>query len=113
MMETKRPFWLVQTGHTSLMKRVSVTDLKNGLSQYLRLVKRGETIEILDHQVPIARITRLEAPEEDDAHREWLIREGILTPTARDPGTFVLGPPVPCPPGVDVVQILLEERGGH
>jgi len=92
------------------MKRVSVTDLKNGLSQYLRLVKRGETIEILEHQVPIARITRLESPADDDALRERLIREGILIPRTRDPRSFVLKPPVPC--AVDVVQILIEERGG-
>jgi prevent-host-death family protein len=92
------------------MKRVSVTDLKNGLSQYLRLVKRGEVVEIMEHQVPIARLTRIEVTTTDDAHRERLIRDGIITPGTRDPRSVKLRPPVPC--AVDVVKILIEERGG-
>ncbi|HEX7878742.1 MAG TPA: hypothetical protein VF720_05000 [Candidatus Eisenbacteria bacterium] len=101
----------VDSGYSSLMKRVSVTDLKNGLSHYLRLVKRGETIEVMEHQVPIARLVRLEAGVDEDPQLERLVRDGIVTLGARDPGTVKLRPPIECP--VDIVRILLEERGGE
>jgi len=39
------------------MKVAPVTDLKNRLSHYLRLVARGETITVLDRGNPVAQIT--------------------------------------------------------
>ncbi len=38
------------------MKKVGVADLKARLSEYLRAVRRGETIAVLDRQTPIAQI---------------------------------------------------------
>lgn len=39
------------------MKTAPVTDLKNRLSYYLRLVARGETVTVLDRGRPVAQIT--------------------------------------------------------
>jgi prevent-host-death family protein len=39
------------------MKTAAVTDLKNRLSHYLRLVARGETVTVLDRGKPVAQIT--------------------------------------------------------
>lgn len=93
------------------MQRVSVTELKSRLSQYLRLVKRGESVEILEHSVPIARITALRSAEgggEDDLAR--LLRDGVVSPARRPPDRAALArPPVPC--RGDAVRALVEGRG--
>jgi prevent-host-death family protein len=36
--------------------RVKISDLKAHLSEYLRRVKSGETIEVLDRETPVANI---------------------------------------------------------
>ncbi|HEY7514112.1 MAG TPA: type II toxin-antitoxin system prevent-host-death family antitoxin, partial [Vicinamibacteria bacterium] len=43
------------------MTRVSVTDLKAHLSRYLREVRRGGEVQILERGVPVARLTALPA----------------------------------------------------
>jgi prevent-host-death family protein len=47
------------------MKTAAVTELKNRLSHYLRLVTRGETVTVLDRGKPIAQITPVTAAEDD------------------------------------------------
>ena len=56
------------------MRTAPVTDLKNRLSHYLRLVARGESVTVLDRGRPVARITRIEA---QDAELEPLISSGL------------------------------------
>lgn len=41
------------------MKIASIADLKNRLSEYVRLVEKGEEIEIRKRNVPIARMVPL------------------------------------------------------
>jgi len=63
------------------MKAVSVSELKAHLSKYLREVRRGGEIQVLERGVPVARLTRLPPsadPGDDDAARERLIRAGVL-----------------------------------
>ena len=43
------------------MKVAPVTDLKNRLSHYLRLVARGESVTIVERGRPVARLARLES----------------------------------------------------
>jgi len=38
------------------MVRVKISDLKNQLSRYLHAVRRGEIVEILDRDLPVARM---------------------------------------------------------
>lgn len=92
------------------MLRVSVTDLKNKLSRYLRLVKRGETIEVCERAVPIARLEGVgPRPEGDDPLRR-LVEDGVVTRASAGPQRKLLQlPPVPC--AVDPVKVLVEERG--
>ena len=92
------------------MKRVSVTDLKNRLSEFLRLVKKGETIEILERNVPIARIEGIRAESRStNEYIEELTRRGILSrPKGKADLSFLKRPPIPCK--VDVVKILMEDR---
>jgi prevent-host-death family protein len=43
------------------MASVSVTELKAQLSRYLRMVRRGSEVQILERGVPIARLVGLES----------------------------------------------------
>ncbi len=38
------------------MKRASVSELREHLSRYLEQVRRGETIEVVDRKIPVARV---------------------------------------------------------
>ncbi len=93
------------------MKRVSVTDLKNRLSEYLRLVKRGESIEVVDRSVPVARLLGVAGRAAGDSNPlDHLVREGVLSPARGKPPLELLRqPPVPC--RADAVQALIDERG--
>jgi len=93
------------------MKRVPVTQLKNRLSEFLRLVKRGETIEVLERSVPIARIEAVRpSPSNLDAHIERLVADGLVRPPRKKPDrAFLLQEPLPCTG--DAVRAVLEERG--
>lgn len=93
------------------MKQVSVTELKNQLSRYLRLVKRGETIEILERSVPVARLEGVHGRATGaEGHLERLRRDGIIAPAKRRARTDLLKEaPVPC--RADAVQAVIDERG--
>ena len=93
------------------MKRVTVTELKNKLSQYLRLVKRGETIEVLEHSVPIARLQGMGAGVAGgDKILSRLVRDGVVSRARKKARKeFLKEPAVAC--AVDPVKIIIEERG--
>jgi prevent-host-death family protein len=59
------------------MKTAPVTELKNRLSHFLRLVARGETVTILDRGRPIAQLTRVERGDEEI---EALVASGLARP---------------------------------
>ena len=43
------------------MVRTNISNLKNRLSHYLRLVRAGEVVEITDRKMPLARIEAIDA----------------------------------------------------
>lgn len=59
---------------------VSISELKAHLSRYLRRVKRGGEVRIVERGVPIARITPIPSADRDDSKRERLVRLGLLRP---------------------------------
>ena len=59
------------------MPTAPVTDLKNRLSHYLRLVARGVSVTILDRGRPVARLSRVDA---DDAELDALVASGLAWP---------------------------------
>jgi prevent-host-death family protein len=85
------------------MKQVRIAELKARLSEYLRLVRRGETIAVLDRDTPVAQIV----PVGDRSALR------VRTPAAGTPAPNRV--PLARAPAlnVDVVQFLLEERQGH
>ena len=91
------------------MRRVSVTELKNQLSRYLRLVKNGETIEIVERSLPIARLEAMGSSRPDE-RLERLERDGIVQPArAKARADLIERTPVPC--RGDAVDAVLKSRG--
>ena len=85
------------------MKQVRIAELKARLSEYLRAVRGGDSIIVLDRDTPIAQLIPVR------------VRSALrVRKPAR--GTLPLNR-VPVPKRakliVDVVQLLFEERQGH
>jgi prevent-host-death family protein len=93
------------------MRQVPVTELKDRLSQYLRLVKAGETIEITERSVAVAFLTRRPlSGAAGSAALERMLRDGLIAAPARAPDVeSIERPPVAC--AGDVVAALVEVRG--
>jgi prevent-host-death family protein len=84
------------------MKRVRIAELKARLSEYLRAVRRGETIAVLDRETPIAHIVPV--------HERPALRIRKPAPGTPPPNRVKL--PKPLKLKIDVVDLLLEERQG-
>lgn len=93
------------------MLTASVTEAKNNLSKLLKKVKHGESVLILDRNVPVARLEPL-APgstEADEARLLDLERRGLLKRgTGKLPKNFWTRP-LPKLKG-SLVEALLKER---
>jgi prevent-host-death family protein len=85
------------------MKQVRIAELKARLSEYLRAVRRGETIAVLDRDTPVAQIV----PVGDRSALR------IRKPVSGTPPPNCVPLPKPSKLNVDVVQLLLEERQSH
>ncbi|MGH2662627.1 MAG: type II toxin-antitoxin system Phd/YefM family antitoxin [Actinomycetota bacterium] len=93
------------------MKRATVTEAKNHLSSLLDRVKAGETILITDRRVPVARLEPAIGGEGDDEARlARLERKGIIRRGKGGISNEILEPPPKLPPGVSVVDALIQER---
>ncbi len=82
-----------------VMKSVGTADLKAHLSEYLRVVRQGQTITVLDGRQPIARLIPI-----DD------VAQGLVV---RRPAGSLHDIPLPGPTRAseDVLDDLLAERG--
>jgi len=85
------------------MKQVRIAELKARLSEYLRAVRRGETIAVLDRETPVAQIV----PVRD---RPTL---RLRKPARGTPPPNRVPLPKPLKVNIDIVQLLLEERQSH
>ncbi len=91
------------------MTRVSISELKAHLSRYLREVRRGGEIQVLDRGVPIARLSRLEVtPLRDTDRRARLIKGGVLWPGSGAVGTLLAKEPIKLE--TSILKALEEER---
>lgn len=83
------------------MVKVGIAELKSRLSEYLRVVRRGGSVLVLDRDNPIARLVPFDRAETRLEVRRPRVRVRI--------GEVELPPPLAVP--VDIVQLLTEERG--
>jgi len=83
------------------MKTVRIAEFKARLSEYLRIVRRGNTLVIQDRETPIARVIPYAKDSDGLSIREPL-------------GVHATIQSVPLPPPLhldfDIVELLLEER---
>jgi prevent-host-death family protein len=95
------------------MKKASISETKNHLSQLLEEVKSGTTILILDRNRPMARLEPL-GPEEGSSSEAvaTLVRNGLAASPRRalHLPAFLERKMVRLPAGTSAVQTLLSER---
>ncbi len=85
--------------------RIGVRELRQNLSVYLDRVKAGETLEVTEHGVPVARLAP--NPPERVSIIDQMIADGRITPATSDHRTT---PPPPSIPGRPLSEILKEMR---
>ena len=85
------------------MRQARIAELKARLSEYLRAVRRGETVVVLDRETPIAHLVPI-------AERATL---RVRKPVPESPAPGRVGRLKPLTANVDIVDLLLEERQGH
>ncbi len=99
------------------MIRATISEVKNGLSAYLRRVRAGESVLVLDRRTPVARIVPMghalgnpDAADEvdEDARIARLERAGVLSRRGADSPLKVLGQPLRS--GAGVLDALLAGR---
>jgi prevent-host-death family protein len=89
-------------GYDMVMKTAGVAELKARLSEYLRAVRRGESVTIMDRETPIAKMVPIQA-----------VGLRIRMPAEGAPPPNRVPLPAPLRLKIDVVQLLLEERQGE
>ncbi len=94
------------------MKRMSITDAKNGLSALIDRVRHGESIIIEDRGVPVARLESVAAPGRDvEGRAARLQRQGILRPPLSSTPKRVLTTRPPTPKrGATLSDAVIAER---
>ena len=99
------------------MRAVGIREVKNKLSEYLRLVAEGETVLVTDRGRVVAQLAPPPAfapPEvsEDEALRRLAAAGKIRLPRGRVPSPGA-GPVTELPEGVDLDALLADVRSGR
>jgi antitoxin (DNA-binding transcriptional repressor) of toxin-antitoxin stability system len=92
------------------MERVTISQLKNSLSAYLRKVRGGETVVILDREAPIAMLERVSGADLADSRLLRLERAGVIRRSSTGKPREALAATRPPRPTASVVEALLEDR---
>jgi prevent-host-death family protein len=87
-----------------VMNPVGIAELKARLSEYLRQVRRGHVVTVVDRATPVAQLVPYPG-----AASALVIRRP--RPGAPSPARVPLPPPLSV--ALDVVDLLLEERQGE
>jgi prevent-host-death family protein len=97
------------------MKQAKISELRNHLSRYLDRVRRGETIEVVDRDIPVARVVPVTPGSgrgrgKNGALIKRLLRSGAVKsgPLKGVPEILRQAPPGPKESGV--LEALLSER---
>ncbi|MDQ3311077.1 MAG: type II toxin-antitoxin system prevent-host-death family antitoxin [Actinomycetota bacterium] len=90
------------------MSTVSVSQLKARLSEYLREVRRGGEVHVLDRGEPVAKITAIVDAGAAGDERARLIRSGMVRPGSGDARPVLEHHPIDL--GGGVVDIVIEDR---
>lgn len=96
------------------MRAAGIREVKNKLSEYLRIVAEGETVLVTDRGRVVAQLTPppTHAPQaisEDDALRQLAVAGKVRLPRGKVPSPG-LGPVAGVPAGIDLATILHDVR---
>jgi len=91
------------------MEKATISEIKNRLSAYLKKVKAGQSILILDRDQPVARLERVEPERHPDDRLMRLERAGLIRRASQPVPIKVLKAPAP-KAKAGVLQALVEER---
>jgi prevent-host-death family protein len=87
---------------------VGIRELRLNLSRYVARVREGAEVVVTDHGTPVARLGPI---DEEEAHYQRLVREGVVTPPKR-PKAKALPQLIPLEgEGPLVSEMVLEDRG--
>ena len=89
------------------MSAVSISELKANLSRYVREVRRGGEVEVLDRGVPVARMIAARGGG-DERGRERLIALGVIRPGRGNASQILHEPLLELP--VTISDALIEDR---
>jgi prevent-host-death family protein len=91
------------------MRAVSISELKAHLSRYLRDVRRGTEVQILDRGVPVARLVGLQSVAGRDPDR-WkrLVKAGVLRAGSGDASAVLRRPALRL--DADLTKAMIEDR---
>ncbi len=87
--------------------RVGVRELRQNLSVYLDRVKAGETLEVTEHGVPVARLGP--RPAERQSRYDQLVAEGRITLATGDRRSLPYPPNIPGRPLSEILQEMRDE----
>ena len=104
----------ISVSYVLAMTPVNVAELKNRLSHYLRLVRKGEVLLVRDRDRVIARIEPAgesdRRPSQDAERLADLEARGILRLGGAGSWDALLARALDLPPGADLVGAVLAER---
>jgi prevent-host-death family protein len=93
------------------MERAKISEVRDRLSYYLRRVRKGESVEILDREDPVARLVPIRpASQESEAWMERLRRAGIARVGPMKGVQAILDKKPKEGPETGVLRALLDER---
>lgn len=90
---------------------MTISEVKSRLSAYLKKVRAGETILILDRNQPVAKLEPVAAKDDPAGRLEDLVRTGALRRATKPSSTKWLREKPPAS-RKDIVETLLEGRRG-
>ena len=94
------------------MKTATITEVKNGLSAVIDIVRAGEIVLITDRGVPVARLEPVTSDPDPAGRLRRLERAGVIRVGAgRPPVELMRTPPPRLPTGRSALEALLDERG--
>ena len=91
------------------MSSISVSQFKARLSEFLRLVRGGNTLIVTDRGTPVAMVTPL-PPAENEGSMVSLIERGLVAPPSKSLSEDFWDRPRPCDPASLGLKAVLEER---
>ncbi len=95
------------------MKKATISVAKNTLSRLIDHVKRGETVLILDRDVPVARLEPVSRdPDLGDALMSELVKRGTISPPRKplQAAAFMNRPMAVLAAGASGARTILDER---